>query len=98
MYLLFPSSPSKPSIGRFIGSLKRFFGPRQLPTAQSSPTRQHSTKPRKTTNTTVVVNNRNFPSDHSDVEDSPFQGFSHTVQVPHEAKIEMGNADVQQYP
>ena len=40
----------------FIGSLKGFLGPRQLPTAQSSPTRQHGTKSTKNTTTTVVIN------------------------------------------
>jgi len=73
---------SSPSNGWFISGLKGFFGPRQLPTAYSSPTPQHSTKSTKTTTTTVVVNNRNFPSDDSDV------GFSSPVQVPCEAKIE----------
>jgi hypothetical protein len=60
----------------FIGSLKRFFGLRQLPTAQSSPRRQRSTKSTKTTSTTVPVDNRNLPSDDSDVEGSPFKSKS----------------------
>jgi hypothetical protein len=60
-----PKLSSSPSKGWFIGGLT--FGPRQS-TPQSSPTRQRSTKSTKTT--TAVVNDRNLPSDNSDVEDS----------------------------
>jgi len=64
--LLRPKAPPKEW---FIGSLKGFFYPRQLPTAQSSPTRQRSTKSTRTN--TTVVNDRTLPSDDSDVEDNP---------------------------
>jgi hypothetical protein len=89
-----------PSKGWFVASLKWFFGPRQLPAVQSSPTRQRSTKSKKTTITSVVVNNRNFPSNDSDVEDSPSKPkeFHVLFRCPAKQKIEMGNADGRQCP
>jgi len=86
-----PLKPSSsPSKGWFIGSLKGFFAPRQLPTAQFSPTRQSSTKSTKTT-TTTVVDNGSVPSDDSYVETvhpNP-KVFAHS-SVPHEAKLKRG--------
>jgi hypothetical protein len=43
-----PKPSNSPSKGWFIGGLKGFFGPRQVSTPQSSPTRQRSTKSTKT--------------------------------------------------
>jgi len=74
--------------GWFVGNLKGFFGLRQLPTAQSSPTRQGSTKSTKTTTTIVVVNNRNLFSDDSGVEGSPSKskGFQALFRSPAKRK------------
>jgi hypothetical protein len=76
-----PKYSGSPSRGWFISGLKGFFGPRQPPTPQNSPTRQRSTKtkttnanaPNSTTTITAVYNSKPLPSGNdSDVEgDSP---------------------------
>jgi len=81
--------PKAPLKDWFIGSLKGFFDPRQLPTAQSSPTQQRRTKSTKTTTTVVVVvNDGNLPSDDEDDEGSPSKplGFSPTFRSPAKQK------------
>lgn len=91
-------SSSCPSKRSFIGSLKGFFVPCQLPTALSSLTRQRSTKSTKATTTTVVVNNRNLPSDDLDIEDSASEprGFHPLFRSPskQQSKWETGSAGV----
>ena len=74
----------------FIGGLNGFFGARQLPAAQSSPTRQRSTKSTKT----IVIDNRNrqqnLPSNDSYVEDSlpKPKGFHALFRPPAKQKLE----------